>query len=139
MVLPCKQSECDSANRQKNCVSGKPNPVSRQSNKPNRGNQQTDKNLAAVPRNALSFVDRREGEHFADSAGRVAAKANSFQAVHLSINERSDLAPSLQFSTLLFHPFNLEHTFLIAADLELTNQRENSQQRCLPTPCSIIN
>src|SRR5436190_24335534 len=47
-------------------------------------------------------------------------------------------APSLQFSTLVFHPFNLEHTFLIAADLELTNQRENSQQRCLPTSCSII-
>src|SRR6266513_4309311 len=40
MVLPCKQSECDSANRQKNCVSEKPKPVPRQSDKANRGNNQ---------------------------------------------------------------------------------------------------
>src|SRR6185369_2540160 len=101
-------------------------------------NQQTDKNFDRVPRNALSFVDRREGEHFADGAGRVAAKANSFQAVYLSINERSDLAPSLQFSALVLHSFDLKDTFLVAADLKLIDQCENSQERCLRTSRSII-
>src|SRR6266513_3813384 len=101
-------------------------------------NQQTDKNFARVPRNALSFVDCREGEHFADSAGGVAAKANSFQAIYLSINEWSDLAPSLQFSALVLHSFNLKDTVLVAADLKLIDQRDDSQQRCLSTTRSII-
>src|SRR5437899_3246297 len=229
MVLPCKHCECDSANRQKNCVSTKPKPVPRQSAKANRGNnqkndtchqdpannmerlqpgidcvpedhdvlqslakrndwrenenhfgeannsrekiwnaitfrteeralisfadhdrdgpqqhgeerekqistnQQTDKNFARVPRKTLSFVDCREGEHFGDSPGRVAAKAKSFQAVYLSINEGSDLAPSLQFSALVLHSFNLEDTFLVAADLKLTDQSETFHQRSLFT------
>src|SRR6266403_5174963 len=94
-------------------------------------NQQTDKNFARVPRNALSFVDRREGEHFANSAGRVAAKANSFQAAYLSIDERGDLTPSLQFSALVLHSFNLKDTFLVAPDLKLIGQCEDSQERCL--------
>src|SRR6266700_74851 len=93
--------------------------------------------FAATPL-ALSFEDRREGEHFADSAGGVAAKANSFQAIYLSINERSDLAPSLQFSALVLHSFNLKDTVLVAADAKLTDQRENFQQRCLSTARPII-
>src|SRR5215472_1004640 len=58
-------------------------------------NQETFKNLARVPRNALSFVDRGEGEHFGDSTGWVPAKAYFLQAIYLPINERSDFAPSL--------------------------------------------
>src|SRR4029077_20138595 len=101
-------------------------------------NHQTDKNFARVPRNALSFVDCSEGEHFADSAGRIAAKANSFQTVYLSINERSDLTPSLQFSALVLHSFNLKDTFLVAADLKLIDKCDDSQQRCLCAAGSII-
>jgi hypothetical protein len=40
MILTGKHSERDSANRQENCVSAKPEPVPRKSDETNRGNEQ---------------------------------------------------------------------------------------------------
>jgi len=56
MVLPCKHSECDSANRQKNCVSTKPKAVPRQSDKANRGNNQKNDTCHQDPANDMECL-----------------------------------------------------------------------------------
>ena len=53
MVLPCKYTECDSADCQKNCVSAKPKPVPRQSDKANRGDDQKNDTCQQDPANEM--------------------------------------------------------------------------------------
>src|SRR6266513_2654320 len=82
--------------------------------------------LARVPRNSLAFINRGERKHFADIAGRIAAKGNFLRTINLAVNKRSDLAPFLCFSALIFHSFDGQDAFLVAAHAELVEQRQQS-------------
>jgi len=82
--------------------------------------------LARVPRNPLAFINRGERKHFADIAGRIAAKGNFLRTINLAVNKWSDLAPFLRFSALIFHSFDGQDAFLVAAHAELVEQRQQS-------------
>src|SRR5207248_9888008 len=85
---------------------------------------QVNETLARVPRNTPAFINRRERKHFADIAGRIAAKGNFLRTINLAVNKWSDLAPFLCFSTLIFHSFDGQDAFLVTVHAELVEQRQ---------------
>src|SRR5207237_2142453 len=71
--------------------------------------------LARVPRNPLAFINRGERKHFADIAGRIAAKGNFLRTINLAVNKVTDLAPFLCLFALIFHSFDGPDALLVTA------------------------